>query len=121
MFNLKSVSVKDIAKVLLLSLYFVSGVMKFVDLKGTSQMIKGAGLPFPDLTAFLAATLLVVAPIIIMKENNKALLVKYSVYALVIFTAWATYLYHNAFINPAEKYHFMKNISIMGGLLLLLN
>ena len=32
MFNLKSVSVKDVAKVLL-SLYFVSGVMKFVDLK----------------------------------------------------------------------------------------
>ena len=117
--SLANVGKKDIAKVLLLSLYFVSGVMKFTDLSGTANMIKGAGLPFPDLTAFLAATLLVVAPLIIMKENRNSVLVKYSVYALVVFTLWATYLYHNAFINPSEKYHFMKNISIVGGLLLI--
>jgi len=51
------------------------------------------------------------------KKNKK--LVEYSVYALIIFTLWATYLYHNAFIKPSEKYHFMKNISIVGGLLLI--
>tara|TARA_Y100001970_G_C13633492_1_gene555316 strand:+ start:190 stop:549 length:360 start_codon:yes stop_codon:yes gene_type:complete len=119
MFNFSKISQADVAKVLLLSLYFVSGVMKFKDLKGTANMIKGAGLPFPEIVAFLAASLLVVAPIIIMKEKRKTQLVKYSVYALVIFTLWATYLYHNAFVNPAEKYHFMKNISIVGGLLLI--
>ena len=119
MFSLKNVSQYDIGRVILLSLYFVSGVMKFKDLKGTASMIKGAGLPFPEIVAFLAAALLVVAPIIIMKEKRNSLLVKYSVYALVIFTLWATYLYHNAFVNPSEKYHFMKNISIVGGLLAL--
>jgi putative oxidoreductase len=119
MFDFSKISKVDVAKVLLLSLYFVSGVMKFKDLKGTANMIKGVGLPFSEIIAFLAASLLVVAPIIIMKEKRNSTLVKYSVYALIIFTLWATYLYHNAFVNPAEKYHFMKNMSIIGGLLLI--
>jgi uncharacterized membrane protein YphA (DoxX/SURF4 family) len=119
MFDFSKISQTDVAKVLLLSLYFVSGVMKFKDLKGTANMIKGAGLPFPEIVAFLAASLLVVAPIIIMKEKRNSKLVKYSIYALVIFTLWATYLFHNVIENPNEKFNFMKNISIIGGLLLI--
>ena len=119
MFSFKNIRQNDIGRVLLLSLFFVSGLMKFKDLKGTASMIKSAGLLFPDLTAFLAASLLIIAPIIIMKEKRTHYLSRYSVYALAIFTLWATYLYHNAFVNPAEKYHFMKNISIVGGLLLI--
>ena len=119
MLGLKNVSQNDIGRVLLLSLFFVSGLMKFKDLEGTTNMIKSVGLPLPDITAFLAASLLVIAPIIIMKEKRSSNISKYSVYALSIFTIWATYLYHNAFVNPAEKYHFMKNISIVGGLLLI--
>lgn len=119
MFDFSKISQADVAKVLLLSLYFVSGVMKFMDLDKTAGLIKGVGLPYPKLVAFLAASLLVIAPVIIIKENRNTVLYKYSVHSLIAFTAWATYLFHNVIENPNEKFDFMKNISIIGGLLLI--
>ena len=45
MLGFKNVSQNDIGRVLLLSLFFVSGLMKFKDLEGTTNMIKSVGLP----------------------------------------------------------------------------
>jgi uncharacterized membrane protein YphA (DoxX/SURF4 family) len=39
---------------------------------------------------------------------------------LILFTILVTYYYHNVFNNYDEKNNFLKNIAIIGGLILLL-
>lgn len=106
-----------IAGRLLLALIFItSGWSKLAGIEGTVAYIASAGLPMPEVLAVLAGALELgagLALVIGFKARGAAL-------ALAAFTTVATF----AWSMPAEQQFvqqlmFMKNLSLIGGLLTL--
>jgi len=67
----------------------------------------------------MAILIEIVAPLIIVGNifnltSNK--LAKYSIISLIVFTIFATLIYHFP-TNPGQKNPFMKNVAIIGGLM----
>jgi uncharacterized membrane protein YphA (DoxX/SURF4 family) len=44
---------------------------------------------------------------------------KITVCGFILFLVLATVYFHNIIVKPSEKYNFLKNLSIIGGLILL--
>ena len=75
-----------------------------------------------NLIIFLVIVLEILGPIVIIynsQTNRLSQLAYYSSISLAIFTILATYLYHNPITQKGQFYYFMKNVSIIGGLLVL--
>lgn len=104
---------------LLIAIIFVfSGVAKLTGLEGTAGYIASKGLP--------AAYALGVAAMIVELGGGLLLIAgfktRWAAGALLLFTAAAAVLFHNFWGVPADQaqnqmIHFMKNISMVGGLL----
>lgn len=115
-----------IGKILLLLIFFLSGINKIQNFKSTVSGFKNIffskKLPnfIYNIIIFLVIILEILAPIIIIynsQTNNLSQLAHYSSITLAIFTILATYLYHNPITQKGQFYYFMKNLSIIGGLL----
>lgn len=105
---------------LLLALMFVlAGLDKFGNLAGTAGYIASKGLPLPQLLAFATAGLEVAGGLLLIVGFQA----RQSALALAGFTLLATLLFHDFWSLPADQQMmqqlmFMKNISIVGGLLM---
>jgi putative oxidoreductase len=109
-----------IARLLLALMFILAGFSKFAGLEGTAGYIASKGLPMPGVLAFLTAALEVVAGLAIVVGFQARL----AALALALFTLLATFIFHNFWAMPAEQQMvqqlmFMKNLSVVGGLLLL--
>lgn len=109
-----------IARVLLALMFVIAGASKFADLGGTAGYIASKGLPLPMLLAFGTAALELVGGLAIMF----GLQARIAALALAVFTLLASVLFHNFWALPADQQMlqqlmFMKNLSVVGGLLLL--
>ena len=116
-----------ISALLINLLYYASAYGKINNLTGTAKglknifWIKGLPLWFFQFTIMCVIILLIVAPsFIILASINKKynLHAKLSCYALIAFTILATLLYHFP-TDPSQRISFMKNLSIIGGFLVL--
>ena len=108
-----------LARVLLALIFIVSGFGKLTGLEGTAGYIASKGLPLPTLLALGAGALEVLGGLALAVGFRA----RWSALALAVFTLAATVLFHNYWAMPAEQQFvqqlmFMKNLSIVGGLLL---
>ena len=112
---------------MILLMYFIAGVNKFLHFNSTVSgfkkmffMKKLPGL-FYQLAIALVVILEIVAPVIIMYSIQTGTMSKmacFSSIGLAIFTVLATLIYH--FPPKGSNYYaFMKNLTATGGLLLL--
>jgi putative oxidoreductase len=109
------------ARLLLALMFILAGLSKFAGLEGTAGYIASKGLPMPGVLALATAVLEVVAGIA-LAVGFKA---RWAAGALAAFTLLATLLFHAFWAVPAEQamtqqLMFMKNLAIVGGLLLVL-
>ena len=107
-----------IARVLLALMFVAAGFSKLSGLQGTAGYIASVGLPAPMLLAVAAGLLELVAGVLIIVGWQA----RWAGLALAAFTLVATLLFHNFWAMPADKQMmqqlmFMKNLSIVGGLL----
>jgi len=107
-----------IGRVLLALIFITSGFAKLTGLEGTAGYIASKGLPLPTLLAFGAGALEVVGGIALAIGFQA----RWAALALALFTLVATVLFHNYWAMPADQQFvqqlmFMKNLSIVGGLL----
>jgi putative oxidoreductase len=108
---------------ILMALIFVSsGFHKFTDLTATAASIASKGLPMPDVLAVATAALELGGGALVIVGWQTRL----SALALALFTAVAAYFFHDFWHYPAgaaehasNMTHFMKNITIVGGFLML--
>ena len=108
-------------------MFFLSGIDKIKKFSGVTKSIQKkfiiSTLPiwFYQLSLIFVILLEIFAPLIIVYSTvtySLESLALYSCYALVVFTILATIMYHPP--NKKKEYHyFMKNLSIVGGLLAL--
>lgn len=108
-----------VARILLALLFVLAGLNKFAGLEGTAGYIASKGLPMPAILAFLTALLEVVAGLAIAV----GFFARPAALALALFTLLATVLFHNFWAMPADQAYvqqlmFMKNLAVVGGLLL---
>ncbi len=107
-----------IARILLALMFILAGFSKFAGLAGTAGYIASKGLPMPAVLAFATAALEVVAGVALAVGFQA----RWAALALALFTLLATVLFHNFWAMPAEQVMvqqlmFMKNLSVVGGLL----
>ena len=103
-----------IARTFLSVIFLHSGIGKLTGFAGTQEQIASAGLPLaPLVTVFTIVFLLAggVSLILGFKARIGAVL-------LMLFLIPATLVFHNPIIDPTQMIQFMKNLSIIGGLLM---
>jgi len=109
-----------VGRTLLAVTYVVSGYGKIAGYAGTSGYMASKGLPMVD----------VLLPLAILVELGGGLAVivgwktRWAALAIIGFTVVATVVFHNFWAAPADQamlqqIMFMKNLSLIGGLLLL--
>ena len=110
-----------LARLLLALMFVMAGFSKFGDLGGTAGYIASKGLPLSQVLAFMTAALELIGGIalVIGFQARWAALTL----ALALFTLLVTVLFHNFWAMPADQQFvqqlmFMKNLSIVGGLLM---
>lgn len=108
-----------VARVLLALMFILAGLNKFAGLEGTAGYIASKGLPMPAVLAFGTALLEVVAGLALAV----GFFARPAALALALFTLLATVLFHNFWAMPADQAYvqqlmFMKNLAVVGGLLL---
>lgn len=120
---------KGIISALLVFMFFLSGINKMYSFNDTVYSVKNK-IQFDvadelyNLVIILVILLEIIAPIIIIYNavtGDRKLEAYYSVIGLIIFTIVATLLYHLPDIFSYKKsMPFWANVSLLGGLLLLL-
>lgn len=107
-----------VGRILIAFIFIFAGFGKLTGFEGTVGYIASKGLPLPQLAA-VAAIIVELGGGILLVSGWKA---RWAAAAMLVFTAMAALLFHNFWAVPAEQaqnqmIHFMKNVSMMGGLL----
>lgn len=107
-----------IGRILIAFIFIFAGFGKVTGFDGTVGYIASKGLPLPQLAAVVA---------IIIELGGGILLIagwkaRWAAAAMLVFTAMTALIFHNFWAVPADQaqnqmIHFMKNVSMMGGLL----
>jgi putative oxidoreductase len=105
-------------RVLIALIFIMSGFGKITGFEGTVGYIASKGLPLPQLGA-LAAIVVELGGGILLVAGWKA---RWAAAAMFVFTLAAALIFHNFWAVPADMaqnqmIHFMKNVSMAGGLL----
>ena len=110
-----------VARILLAAIFIGSGIGKIAGFDGTAGYIASKGLPMPTLGAVMAILVELGCGIALVAGA----MTRWAAAVLIAFTAIASFLFHNFWaIAPeqamqVQQIHFMKNLAIIGGLLLL--
>lgn len=108
-------------RILIALIFVLSGFGKVTGFEGTVGYISSKGLPLPQLAA-IGAIIIELGGGLMLVFGWKA---RWAAAALLVFTAFAALIFHNFWAVPPDQaqnqmIHFMKNISMMGGLLYVL-
>ncbi|EJN08413.1 DoxX family protein [Herbaspirillum sp. YR522] len=112
-------NVYRIGRILLASLFVISGIFKIMGFAGTVAYFTGLGLPVPTLAVLVTIAVEVGGGLLLMTGRG----VKPVALVIAVFTVGATVSAHH-FWNlegaaaQAQLTHFLKNVSIIGALLL---
>lgn len=103
-----------IGRLLLGLIFLISGLNKIVDPQGTQQYMTMMGMTWMTTLFYLGA-------IVIELAGSLSLLLGYrtrlGAWLLFLFMIPTTLIFHTHFADPNQMIHFLKNLSIMGGLL----
>ena len=109
-----------IARILVGALFVLSGFFKLTHFGATSQMIAGVGMPLASVATAVSILIEIggAAAIIIGWQTKLVAWVQFA-YLIPV-----TFMLHNFWASPAamqqdQMVHFMKNLGIMGALLIL--
>ena len=103
------------ARVLLSALFLMSGINKILNPADTQQYMASYGMPLTGLL-LMGAIALELAGGLSVLLGYKA---RWGAIALIIFLIPATLIFHTNFADQMQTIQFMKNLAILGGLLMI--
>ena len=106
-------SAELVGRILLASLFLLSGVSKLGAYGATAAYMSSAGVPSALLPAVIAVELLGSLAVIVGWKTRVAAAL------LAGFSLLAAFLFHNNFADQIQMIMFLKNVAIAGGFLLL--
>jgi putative oxidoreductase len=111
--NTSTSSAATLGRILMSSLFLMSGVGKLADPVGTQAYIASKALPWPEAAYVIA--------VVIELGFGTALVLGYRTRivaaVMAIFTLATGLTFHDNFADPRQLISFMKNIAIAGGFL----
>jgi uncharacterized membrane protein YphA (DoxX/SURF4 family) len=106
-----------VGRTLLASLFIVTALKSILfGFDGFVGMVKSKNIPFPVIVAILALATKLIGGLSVTFDWHSEL----GALMLIVFTTIATVLFHNAFADSSQLTNMLKNISIIGGLVLLI-
>jgi len=107
-----------VGRILIALIFVVSGFGKITGFEGTVGYIASKGLPLPEFAA-MAAVIIELGGGLMVVFGWKA---RWAAADMFVFTAVAALIFHNfwsvlAAQSQNQMIHFMKNVSMLGGLL----
>jgi putative oxidoreductase len=107
-----------IGRFLIAFIFLFAGFGKVTGFDGTVGYIASKGMPLPQLAAIVAIVIELGGGIMLVVGWNARI----AAAAMLVFTALTALIFHNFWAVPADQaqnqmIHFMKNVSMMGGLL----
>ena len=111
------------ARIFLAAVFIISGALKVPNFEGTAQFMTAKGMPMAEIMLWgaIAVELLGGASLMLgFKARIGAL-------ALAVFLIPTTLMFHNfwtveeAMARQSEMYSFLKNLAVMGGLLMVVS
>ena len=117
--NNQSDALALVGRILLGSIFVLSGFQKLMGFAGVVASIGGKGLPMPEVLAVLAVVIELGAGLLLV-VGWKA---RWAAFLLFLFVIPVSLVYHNFWMMEGgqaamNKIQFMKNVSIMGGMLM---
>jgi putative oxidoreductase len=112
-----------LGRIALASIFLVSGTAKLVDVAGTAAYMSSVGIPYPETLAMFAG----VAEVLGALSLLFGALTRMGALGLIVFLIPTTLLFHDfwAFEGDDQRMqqmsHFLKNLGIVGGLILLMS
>ena len=106
-------SVALIARLLLATIFVLSGFFKIGAAEGTIGYIASVGLPFAEPIYYGVVALEILGGIALVLGFKTRLVAS----ALAVFTLSAAALFHNDLADQNQFIHFLKNLALAGGLL----
>ena len=108
------------ARVLLMTLFLVTGYTKLTNFSATTAYMAATGLPLPQVTAALAVAVELFGGLaLVVGVFTRPLALLYVVFTLASALEGHRFWAKAGPERQAQKINFLKNVSIMGGLLLL--
>lgn len=101
-------------RVLLALIFFMSGVGKIGDFAGTQQYMAAFGMPLTALF-LVGAIVFEIGGALSLMAGFKA---RWGALALIVFLIPATLIFHTDFADQQQVIQFLKNLAILGGLLM---
>ena len=102
------------ARVCLCLIFLKAGISHILGFNSTVEMMSNSGLPLANILLFFT--------IVFQLLGGLSLLLGYQIklgsILLIVFLIPATLVFHNPIPNPSEINNFLKNIGLMGGLLM---
>lgn len=111
-------SVLFLGRLFISAIFLISGIGKFLDYEGTVQFMASKGLQFIPVLLVCAALLEIVTSLALIFGIK----VRWAAFALFLYLIPTTYFFHDFWNSGADQFQlqfimFLKNLSIMGGLL----
>ena len=103
-----------IARVLLCLVFLHAVIGKLTGFAGVAGMIAGRGLPLAPVLLAAAVALMLVGSVLVISGVR----VRLGAILLLLFLVPTTLLFHSDVADPQERIQLLKNLSIIGGLLL---
>lgn len=114
--NVRQRWISFLGRVLLSLIFIISGILKVLDPAGTLAYIESAHLPMPQVAYIVA--------LVVELGLGTALLVGFksqlAAAGIAIFTFVTALMFHSNMADPVQVVMFLKNITIIGGLLVII-
>jgi len=104
-----------LGRILLVALFVVSGYGKLMNPGGTAGYLGKLGVPMPEILVWVViAVELLGSLFLIIGWQTRAV-----AWGMAIFTLLTALIGHKFWVDPSQMTSFLKNLSIMGGFLML--
>ena len=106
-----------IGRILLVLIFLKSGIGKIENFQGTAQYMASHAMPYTNFFLVGAIFFELIGSITVIFGY----FARFGALLLLIFLIPTTLIFHNIFVDPKMMIQFMKNVSMFGGLLVLLS
>ncbi|WP_455280271.1 DoxX family protein [[Eubacterium] cellulosolvens] len=105
------------ARILISTIFILAAINKSMDLIGSEQYMAAYGIPSPGVLLVLAIIIEMFGALSILLGFNA----KWGAIALFLFLIPVTLIFHTEFKDQIQSIMLLKNLAIMGGLLMIAN
>jgi len=102
-----------VGRVLIASLFLISGWGMLMNFSGSVQMIASVGVPMAEVATVIALFLKLGGALMVLTGFHARI----GAWMLIAFTALATIFFHMDWSQQMQQVMFLKNLAIIGGLL----